>query len=95
MTLAHQIAERIHALRYDDLSATALEWTNHAFIDTIACSLAGMAEPAPRILMTIPGIAEAPGPRRSGPPTGKPACWTRHWSTARRPTRWIMTTCPA
>ena len=61
-TLAHQIAERIHALRYEDLSAAALEWTNHAFIDTIACSLAGMAEDAPHILMAVPGIAEAPGP---------------------------------
>jgi 2-methylcitrate dehydratase PrpD len=62
MTLAHQIAERIHAPRYEDLSAIALEWTNHAFIDTIACTLAGMAEDAPHILMGIPGIAEAPGP---------------------------------
>jgi 2-methylcitrate dehydratase PrpD len=62
MTLAHRIAERIHALRYEDLSATALEWTSHAFIDTIACSLAGMAEAAPRILLGIPGVADAPGP---------------------------------
>ena len=62
MTIAHQIAELIHALRYDDLSPTALEWTNHAFIDTIGCSLAGMAEQAPRILMTIPGVAGSPGP---------------------------------
>jgi hypothetical protein len=36
MTLAHQIAERIHALRYEDLSNTALEWTSHAFIDSSA-----------------------------------------------------------
>ncbi len=62
MTLAFELAERIHALRYEDLSATALEWTNHAFIDTIACTLAGMAEDAPHILMGVPGIAEAPGP---------------------------------
>jgi len=62
MTIAHQIAERIHSLRYDDLSPTALEWTNHAFIDTIGCSLAGMAEQAPRILMAVPGVADAPGP---------------------------------
>ncbi len=62
MTLARRIAERIHALRYDDLSPTALEWTSHAFIDTIGCSLAGMAEAAPRILMSIPGVADTPGP---------------------------------
>jgi 2-methylcitrate dehydratase PrpD len=62
MTLAHQIAERIHALQFEDLSAIALEWTNHAFIDTIGCTLAGMVEDAPQILMGIPGIAETPGP---------------------------------
>jgi 2-methylcitrate dehydratase PrpD len=62
MTLAHQIAQRIHALRFEDLSPTALEWTNHAFIDTIGCALAGMAEDAPHILMSVPGVAETPGP---------------------------------
>jgi len=62
MTLAHQIAERIHAPRYEDLSALALEWTSHAFIDTIGCALAGMAEEAPAILMRIPGVADANGP---------------------------------
>jgi 2-methylcitrate dehydratase PrpD len=62
MTLAHRIAERIHALRHEDLSPLALEWTSHAFIDTVGCALAGMAEEAPHILLTIPGIATAPGP---------------------------------
>ena len=62
MTLAHQIAERIHAFQVHDLSALALEWTSHAFIDTIACTLAGMVEDAPHIVMSIPGIGEAPGP---------------------------------
>ena len=62
MTLAHDIAERIHAFQPADLSPPALEWVNHAFIDTIACSLAGMAEDAPHIVLAVPGIAEAPGP---------------------------------
>jgi 2-methylcitrate dehydratase PrpD len=62
MTLAHRIAERIHALRYEDLSTTALAWTNHAFIDTIGCALAGMAEEAPHILLRVPGVAESSGP---------------------------------
>ena len=69
MTLAHQIAKRIHALRYEDITPTALEWTNHAFIDTIACTLAGMAEDAPHILMGIPGVAAA---SRSSLPFGRP-----------------------
>ena len=62
MTLAHEIAERIHAFNAEDLSPLALEWTNHAFIDTIGCALAGMAEDAPHIVMGIPGVADAPGP---------------------------------
>ncbi len=62
MTLAHQIATRVHALRYEDLSPLALEWTRHAFIDTIGCTLAGLAEAAVGILLDVPGIAEAPGP---------------------------------
>jgi 2-methylcitrate dehydratase PrpD len=62
VTLAHQIAERIHALRFEDLSPLALRWTSHAFIDTIGCALAGMAEEAPHILPRLPGVADGPGP---------------------------------
>jgi 2-methylcitrate dehydratase PrpD len=62
MTLARQIADRIHQLRFEDITPTALEWTRHAFIDTVGCMLAGMSEDGPRILQQIPGIAEAPGP---------------------------------
>jgi len=62
MSLAHAIAERIHRLRYEDLTPTALEWTRAAFIDTVGVTLAGMVEDGPRILMTVPGIAAAPGP---------------------------------
>lgn len=62
MTLARQIAERIHALRYEDITPTALEWTRHAFIDTIGCALAGMVEDAPKIVLRIPGVAQAAGP---------------------------------
>jgi len=62
MTLARQIADRIHRLRFADISPAALEWTRHAFIDTVGCTLAGMAEDGPRILQSVPGTAEAPGP---------------------------------
>ncbi|MGE0224510.1 MAG: MmgE/PrpD family protein [Acetobacteraceae bacterium] len=62
MTLARAIADRIHALRYEDITPTALEWTRHAFIDTVGCSLAGMADDGPNIVMRVPGVAEAPGP---------------------------------
>jgi len=62
MPLAHEIAERIHRLRYEDITPTALDWTRSAFIDTIGVALAGMAEDAPRILLNVPGIATSPGP---------------------------------
>ena len=61
-TLAHQIAERIHRPRYEDLTPAALEWTRTAFIDTVGVTLAGIVEEGPRILMQVPGIATAPGP---------------------------------
>ncbi len=61
-TLARKIAQRIHRLRYEDLTPTALEWTRAAFIDTVGVTLAGMAEDGPRILMRVPGIASSAGP---------------------------------
>jgi 2-methylcitrate dehydratase PrpD len=62
MTLARQLAERIHALRFQDIPAPALAWTQSTFVDTVGCALAGMAEEPPNILLKIPGVAEAPGP---------------------------------
>lgn len=62
MTLARQLADRIHLLRFEDITPTALEWVRHAFVDTVGCALAGMAEQAPHIAMRVPGVAEAPGP---------------------------------
>lgn len=62
MTLARQMADRIHAFRFEDIGPDALEWTRHAFIDTVGCTLAGMAEEAPNILMRVPGVADSVGP---------------------------------
>ena len=62
MTIARQIAERIHSLHENDVPEVALEWIRHAFIDTVGCTLAGMAEDTPHILLSVPGVAEAPGP---------------------------------
>jgi 2-methylcitrate dehydratase PrpD len=62
MTLAQAIAERIHRLRYEDLTPTALEWTRTAFIDTAGVTLAGTVEYGLPILMRVSGIAAASGP---------------------------------
>jgi 2-methylcitrate dehydratase PrpD len=62
MTLATQIAERIHALRYEDITPDALDWTSSAFVDTVGVTLAGIADEGPRTLLRVPGVAAAPGP---------------------------------
>ena len=62
MTIARQLAEKIHALRFEDITPAALAWTQQAFADTIGCALAGMADDGPRILLSVPGVAEGPGP---------------------------------
>ena len=62
MTLAQQLAERIHRIRYDDLTPTVLEWTRAAFVDTIAVTLAGSTTDTAQIPLRVAGIAAAPGP---------------------------------
>src|SRR5438045_3519668 len=62
MPLALQIAVKIHSLRYEDLTPTALEWTRAAFTDTVGVTLAGIVEDGPRIMMKVPGIGTALGP---------------------------------
>jgi 2-methylcitrate dehydratase PrpD len=62
MTLAKQIADRIHALRHEDITPDALDWTASAFADTVGVTLAGIQQEGPRILLRVPGIATAPGP---------------------------------
>src|ERR1700733_2128027 len=61
-TLAEHIAQRIHALRYEDITPAALDWTASAFVDTVGVTLAGIREDGPQILLRVPGIAAAPGP---------------------------------
>src|SRR5690349_7127938 len=52
-TVATQIAQRIAAMRYEDLPADAVHWAKVAIIDTFACALAGANEEAPRIAEKI------------------------------------------
>jgi 2-methylcitrate dehydratase PrpD len=61
-TLARQIAERIHALQFGDISREALDWTASAFADTVGVTLAGIQDEGPKTLLRVPGIAAAPGP---------------------------------
>lgn len=61
-TLANQIAERVHALRFQDITPEALAWTASAFVDTVGVTLAGINEQGPQILLRVPGVATALGP---------------------------------
>src|SRR4051794_18305592 len=62
MSLALHVAERIHALRYQDIAPAALDWTAAAFVDTVGVTLAGIVDEGPRTLLRVPGVAAAPGP---------------------------------
>src|SRR5688572_7219025 len=48
-SVALELAQRIAAMRYDDLPVDAVHWAKVAIIDTFACALAGTHEAAPRI----------------------------------------------
>lgn len=62
MALAHELAERIYRIRYEDLTPTVLEWTRAAFVDTIAVTLAGINTDTAQIPLRVAGIAGAGGP---------------------------------
>src|SRR5581483_4731581 len=55
MTLATQLAERIHALRFEDLTQSTLDWAGTAFVDTAGVALAGIGEDGPQVLLRLPG----------------------------------------
>lgn len=62
MALAHELAEQIHRIRYEDLTPTVLEWTRAAFVNTIAVTLAGINTDTAQIPLRVAGIAGAGGP---------------------------------
>jgi 2-methylcitrate dehydratase PrpD len=62
MTLAHQLAERIHRIDYDQLTPIVLDWVRAAFVDTIGVTLAGIETDTVQIPLRVAGIAAAPGP---------------------------------
>ena len=72
MGLARELAERIAAMQYSDLSEEAVYWGKIALLDTVGVTLAGAREDAPRLLDEVVGAG--PGPslvfgsdRRVGP----------------------------
>jgi 2-methylcitrate dehydratase PrpD len=53
MQLAHELARRSAALRFEDLSADVVHWAKVGILDTIGVTLAGCSEPAARIVRRV------------------------------------------
>ena len=74
MKLARQLAQRITALRYEDLPPEAVYWSKVAVLDTLGVMLAGAVEEPSGILEEVLGLQPNSGPslivgtaRRAGP----------------------------
>jgi 2-methylcitrate dehydratase PrpD len=62
MSLARELAQRITALRYEDLPQEAVYWCRIAVLDTLGVALAGSVESAPRIVEEVLGLPASNGP---------------------------------
>ena len=56
MTLAQQLAQRIVAMRADNLPKAALDASRIGVMDTLGCTLAGVAEEAPMKMADVIGV---------------------------------------
>jgi 2-methylcitrate dehydratase PrpD len=62
MSLARQLAERITALRYEDLPPEAIHWSRVAVLDTLGVALAGSREAAPQLVEEVLELPSGRGP---------------------------------
>lgn len=62
MSVAGQLAARITATRYEDLTPEAVYWSKVAVLDTLGVTLAGATEDAPRMLYDALGLGQTRGP---------------------------------
>jgi 2-methylcitrate dehydratase PrpD len=62
MNLAYQLAERVTAMRYEDLPPEAVHWCKVAMLDTVGVALAGSVEQAPRAVEEVMGLRPDNGP---------------------------------
>ncbi|MDO8504042.1 MAG: MmgE/PrpD family protein [bacterium] len=62
MSVAEQLAARITATRYEDLTPEAVYWSKVAVLDTLGVTLAGATEDAPRILYDVLELGQTRGP---------------------------------
>lgn len=62
MSLARQLAERIVAMRYEDLPPEAIHWGKIAVLDTVGVALAGASEDAPKLVAETLELRPGGGP---------------------------------
>jgi 2-methylcitrate dehydratase PrpD len=62
MTLSHDLAERIHAIQFDDLPDDAIPLARTAMLDAIGCAFLGASEEMVHIVERMPGFGGAEGP---------------------------------
>jgi 2-methylcitrate dehydratase PrpD len=62
MTVAAELAQRIVAMRYEDLPREAVHWAKVSIIDTIGCALAAVNEDGPRIAERVLTAGASEGP---------------------------------
>lgn len=62
MTIATELAQRIVAMRYENLPQEAVRWAKISFIDTIACAFAAVDEEGPRIAQKVLTAGQSGGP---------------------------------
>lgn len=62
MTIAQELAERIHAIQLDDLPDDAIPLARTAMLDAVGCTFLGAAQEMARIVERMPGFAGAEGP---------------------------------
>ena len=55
MQLAHELARRSAALRFEDLPADAVHWAKIGILDTVGVTLAGCGEPCAQIVRKVAG----------------------------------------
>lgn len=63
-TVLEDVAARIIGFDVTALSPTALRVAKAGITDTVGVTLAGLPEPCTQILLSTPGVADAPGPCR-------------------------------
>ncbi len=62
MSLARQLAERIVAMRYEDLPPEAIQWCKVAVLDTVGVALAGASEDASKLVVETLELRPGDGP---------------------------------